>query len=105
MVVRSICDALELINTRAIQVRVEHFYEKFNFVVARAVTELAEFMKWTLKNISSESGPELYNGLIYLKGGDLEEELMAVKEAQVTAISRFFEEDFFKTKKIIYVPL
>ena len=104
MVVRSICNTLELINIRIIQVRAEHFNEKFNFVVARAVTELEEFIKWVIKNIDDKSGPGLHNGLIYLKGGDLQEELRAVKSAQVTEISRFFEEDFFKTKKIIYVP-
>jgi 16S rRNA (guanine527-N7)-methyltransferase len=105
MVVRSISNTLELRNIRTIQVRAEYFDEKFNFVVARAVTELNEFMKWIVKNIAEEPGPDLHNGLIYLKGGDLEKDLRTVKSAQVREISSFFEEDFFKTKKIIYIQV
>lgn len=105
MVVKSIIHELELMNIKAIQVRAEHYHEKFNFVVARAVTELGKFMKWVVKNIGNESTPGMPNGLIYLKGGDPEKEIRGIKSAQVKEISRFFEEDFFRTKKIIYIPL
>ena len=105
MVVKSITHELELMNTKAIQVRAEHYYEKFNFIVARAVAELGKVIKWVVKNIGDFSVHDMPNGLIYLKGGELEKETRRVKAFQVTEISRFFEEDFFRSKKIIYVPL
>jgi len=104
MVAQSICDALELKNVRTVQVRVEQYYKKFNFVVARAVTEMNAFIKWVVKNIDNRPGLNLKNGVIYLKGGDFEEELPSIQTVQVINISQFFSEVFFKTKKIIYVP-
>jgi len=104
IVVRAICDALKLKNTRSIHIRVEHYQEKFNFVVARAVTDMHTFMKWVSKNIDEKQLTGLKNGIIYLKGGDLHKELTPLKTAQVINISQFFKEDFFQTKKIIYIP-
>ncbi|KPK87027.1 MAG: 16S rRNA (guanine(527)-N(7))-methyltransferase RsmG [Bacteroides sp. SM23_62_1] len=104
MVTHSICETLKLKNTRTIKIRAEQFNDQFNFIVARGVTDLAEFMRWVVKNISSKSGNGLENGIIYLKGGDLATELTGIKPVHVTEISRYFEEDYFRTKKIIYVP-
>jgi len=104
IVVQSICDALGLKNVRSIHIRAEQYNEKFNFVVARAVTNMNKFIKWVSKNIDNKQVTSLKNGLIYLKGGDLQEELTSIGSAQVIDISQFFKEDFFRTKKIIYIP-
>jgi 16S rRNA (guanine527-N7)-methyltransferase len=104
IVVQSICDALELKNTKSIHIRVEQYDEKFNFVVARAITDMHTFIKWVSKNIDEKQVTSRKNGIIYLKGGDFQEELTSLTSAQVIHISQFFKEDFFQTKKIIYIP-
>lgn len=86
--------------------RAEEEKGKFDYVVSRAVMPLADLIKIVRKNISPKQNNALPNGLICLKGGELEHETMPVKHSSVlTSISDFFEEPFFETKKVVYVQL
>lgn len=105
-VVQEVVNALKLDNVRAEQVRAEKLDDSYEFVVSRAVTRMAPFVGWVKKNISRNSFHDRRNGILYLKGGDLEEELSEVREKpQIYALSDFFSEEFFETKKVVYVPL
>ncbi|KAA6440981.1 16S rRNA (guanine(527)-N(7))-methyltransferase RsmG [Dyadobacter flavalbus] len=105
-VVQEIVQALELDNVKAEQVRAEKLDDSYEFVVSRAVTRMAPFVGWVKKNISRNSFHPLKNGILYLKGGDLTEELSELKEkARIYELSSFFDEEFFETKKVVYVPL
>lgn len=105
-VVQEVVNALKLDNVRAEQVRAEKLDESYEFVVSRAVTSMAPFVGWVKKNVSRNSFHDRRNGILYLKGGDLTEELSEIKEKpQVYALSDFFGEEFFETKKVVYVPL
>ena len=105
-VVQEIVAALGLRNVRAEQIRVEQVKEKFDFIVSRAVTAFPAFLGWTRNRIGNKSFNDLPNGILYLKGGDFEEEIQKYKEKiSVYSIPDFFSEDYFETKKIIYMPL
>jgi 16S rRNA (guanine527-N7)-methyltransferase len=102
-VVRSITDSLQLPNVRASHTRAEELKEKYDFVVSRAVTRLANFWPWVQPRFKQSGDPS--HGLYYLKGGDLAEELEeAGLPAQVFALQTYFEENFFETKKVVFVP-
>jgi 16S rRNA (guanine527-N7)-methyltransferase len=103
-VVEEVARELRLENVEAIHGRAEKQKGEFDFVVSRAVTNMSDFVKWTRKKFSRENKHELHNGILYLKGGDLSEELASFKKAQVYSLSDFFEEDFFETKKVVYLP-
>lgn len=97
---------LELSNVTFRHCRAEEEKGKFDYVVSRAVMPLADLIKIVRKNISQKQNSALPNGLICLKGGELEHETMPVKHSTVlTSISDFFEEPFFETKKVVYVQL
>lgn len=103
-VVQGISKALGLTNVRAEQTRVENVMEKPDFIVSRAVTAFPAFVKWVRGKIASRSENELDNGILYLKGGDFEEEIAPYRSrVKVYVIPDFFEEEFFGTKKIIYL--
>lgn len=104
-VVQEIANELGLHNVRTKQMRVENFNEKFDYIVSRAVTAFPDFYKLSHKSISTICNNKLHNGIIYLKGGDFFEELRAFKKYEVYNISSVFSEEFFETKKIIYVPV
>ena len=105
-VVQEVVAALKLDNVRAEQVRAERLDDSYEFVVSRAVTRMAPFVGWVKKNISRNSFHDRRNGILYLKGGDLAEELSEIREKpQIYALSDFFGEEFFETKKVVYVPL
>ncbi len=105
-VVNEIASSLGLDNIKAEQARVEQLNEKYDFVVSRAVTQFDVFYKWVKNKISSKHLHQIKNGIIYLKGGDLKEELSHLnKKHSVYPIEAYFEEDFFISKKIVYVPL
>jgi 16S rRNA (guanine527-N7)-methyltransferase len=105
-VVKAVVDELGLANVTAEQIRAEELEGKYDFVVSRAVTSLPLFMKWVQKNISAESNNALPNGVIYLKGGDLTGEFNAFgKRAFVQSISEYYDEEFFRTKKLVYIQL
>ena len=99
-----VAQALGLENVVCKQERAEEEKQKFDFVVSRAVMPLPDLVKLVRKNISSKPINAVPNGLIVLKGGDLSEELKPFKEAEVTPCSRWFGNDWFETKYVIYVP-
>jgi len=92
-------------NVKTIQIRVENYNEKFHYVVARAVTDLRIFMNWVTKNIDPKDIKDPANGVIYLKGGSIEKEILPFKSARIINIADFFKEDYFLTKKIIYISI
>ena len=105
-VVKNVADALGLKNVTAEQVRAEQLKAEYDFIISRAVTRLKEFYSWIHKRIKKKSSHELFNGILYLKGGDLDEELAELKKPyQIFELSDYFKEEFFETKKIVYVPL
>jgi 16S rRNA (guanine527-N7)-methyltransferase len=105
-VVKNVAEGLNLKNVKAEQVRAEQIKGEYDFIVSRAVTRLKEFYGWVNKKIKKTSIHELYNGILYLKGGDLDEELAELKRPhQIFELSHYFKEDFFETKKVVYVPL
>ncbi|CEN50213.1 16S rRNA (guanine(527)-N(7))-methyltransferase RsmG [Capnocytophaga canimorsus] len=104
-VVEEVVQALGLTNVTALQTRVEQVNQEFDFIVSRAVTQMPEFVKWVKRKIKKESKHSLKNGILYLKGGDLTKELAAYEKVQLFPISDFFSEEFFETKKVVYLPL
>lgn len=103
-VVEGVRDALGLENVKAKQIRVEEVAEKQDFIISRAVTAFPAFVKLIRGKIRTESRNTLPNGLLYLKGGDFEEELAPFRtKVKIYPIPDFFSEDFFETKKIIYL--
>ena len=102
-VVNEIIQALELSNVQALNIRAEKINEKFDFVVSRAVTDMSSFAKWIKNSFSKTSFNTLKNGILYLKGGNLIEELKPFPKVKQYDISKFFSEEFFETKKIIYL--
>ena len=102
-VVKGVCEGASITNIDARNVRVEQIPEKFDYVVSRAVTEMPQFVKWIWSKIERGQRGSLPNGILYLKGGDLTEELAATKMKWTEyQISDFFEEEFFETKKVVY---
>ena len=102
-VVKGVCEGAGITNIDARNVRVEQIPEKFDYVVSRAVTEMPQFVKWIWTKIERGQRGTLPNGILYLKGGDLTEELSATKmKWREYQISEFFEEEFFETKKVVY---
>ena len=104
-VVNEVVKALGLTNVKAEQRRAGTFDDRFDFVVSRAVTNMPDFVKWVRKNIAKKSVHELPNGILYLKGGDLTEELANFPKATQYNLSDIFEESFFETKKVVHLPL
>ncbi|MBT3689379.1 MAG: 16S rRNA (guanine(527)-N(7))-methyltransferase RsmG [Flavobacteriaceae bacterium] len=103
-VVESISNDLSLKNVRTVNDRVENHFDKYEFIVSRAVSRMNKFYSMVSKNINSKSLNKLPNGIVSLKGGDLENELKEFKNNQIYEISEFFSYDFFETKKIVYIP-
>ena len=104
-VVQAVADALGLKNVKAEQVRVEQLSTTYDFVISRAVTRLKPFLGWVRYKIHKSGNNDRPNGVLYLKGGDLGEELSEVTDRyRIYDLSDYFEEPFFETKKLIYVP-
>jgi 16S rRNA (guanine527-N7)-methyltransferase len=104
-VVQEVANALGLTNVKAEQARVEHLTSTYDFIVSRAVTRLKPFMGWVRYKIHKAGNNDRPNGVLYLKGGDLTEELAEVPDRyRVYDLSDYFEEPFFETKKVIYIP-
>ncbi|MGX1751806.1 MULTISPECIES: 16S rRNA (guanine(527)-N(7))-methyltransferase RsmG [unclassified Sphingobacterium] len=105
-VVREVAEGLGLTNVEADHIRAEQLDYKYDFVVSRAVTRLGDFIPWVRNKIEKQDKNGIPNGILYLKGGDLKEE---IKEARVKAelhpISSYFKEDFFDTKYVMYIPM
>lgn len=105
-VVKEISNALGLKNVEAEQVRAEEIKRKYDFIVSRAVTRMKEFYGWVRTKNKAQSKHSLDNGILYLKGGDLDEEMNELKKPYSQYdLEDFFTEEFFETKKVIYVPL
>ncbi|HPE74477.1 MAG TPA: 16S rRNA (guanine(527)-N(7))-methyltransferase RsmG [Draconibacterium sp.] len=105
-VVNGVVESLGLTNVTAEQIRAEQLTDKYDFVVSRAVTRLPEFVPWVRKNILEKQINAMPNGIIYLKGGDLQEETKPFKRnVFIKDLSTCFREEFFKTKKVVHLPL
>ena len=104
-VVQEVAKALGLKNVRAEHCRAENVKGEFDFIVSRAVTNMDDFVKWTRKKVAKKHNHALPNGILYLKGGDLSEELAKFPKATLFNLPDYFTEDFFETKKVVHVPL
>jgi len=101
-VVNEVSNAIGLTNVRTLHERAENIKENFDFVVSRAVTNMTDFKKWVKGKFNSTHNNTLNNGILYLKGGDLSEELRGMSHTK-HEIADLFEEEFFETKKVIYI--
>ena len=101
-VVQGISDGVGLKNVKAIHGRAEKLKEKYHFVVSRAVTQMPEFLRWLKGKFEKEQINQKHNGVLYLKGGDLAEELAGIK-CEIHQLKNYFEEEFFDTKKVVYL--
>lgn len=105
-VVNAVAKSIGLSNVIGEQVRAEKLKGEYDFIVSRAVTRLKEFYSWVHNKAKRKSEHQLDNGILYLKGGDLDQELTELKKPySIYELSDFFKEDFFITKKVVYVPL
>lgn len=103
---QEVINAISINNVEIKHLRIQEEVQKYDFVVSRAVMPLPDLAKLSTKNILSVGKNALPNGLICLKGGELQHEILPFKKiVSVTDISDFFEEDYFKTKKLVYLPL
>ena len=104
-VVNEISTALGLRNVKARHLRAENVDETFDFIVSRAVTNMDDFVRWTKKKVIKQQKHRLKNGILYLKGGDLTDELKNFQNAKVFELKNYFKESFFETKKVVHIPL
>jgi 16S rRNA (guanine527-N7)-methyltransferase len=104
-VVKNVAEGLGLKNVRAEQIRAEQIKGEYDFIVSRAVTRIKEFYGWVHNKVKAKSIHDMDNGILYLKGGELDEELGELKRMyQIFELSANFKEDFFETKKVVFVP-
>lgn len=104
-VVEGVKEGANISNLRAMNCRAESVGEKFDYVVSRAVTEMARFMPWAWPLLRKGERGSLANGILYLKGGDLAEELAATRRVwNIYDIRTMFDDEFFETKKVVYTP-
>lgn len=104
-VVNEVAAGLGLKNVKAEQKRAELVKQEFDFIVSRAVTNMPDFVKWVDDKVAKKQNHELANGILYLKGGDLTEELKDFPKATQYNLSDFFSDEFFETKKVVHLPL
>lgn len=104
-VVNEVAATLNLKNLKAEQKRAELVTNKFDFIVSRAVTNMPDFVSWVKGKTKKQSVHDLSNGILYLKGGDLTEELKDFPKATLYNLSDFFTDEFFETKKVVHLPL
>lgn len=104
-VVNEVAAGLGLTNVKAEQMRAEKVQQEFDFIVSRAVTNMPDFVKWVRGKVKKQSKHTLDNGILYLKGGDLTEELAVFQKTVLYNLSDYFEDEFFETKKVVYLPL
>lgn len=104
-VVEAVAEALGLKNVRAVHGRAEKVKGEFDFIVSRAVTQMDDFVKWTRKKVAKKQRHALKNGILYLKGGDLSEELKNFPKAEIYDLTSYFDDPFFETKKVVHLPL
>ena len=104
-VVDAISNNLGLKNVTTESERIEDVHDKFDFVLTRAVAEMPKIIKWTKNKINSVSNNKELNGIIALKGGDLNKELYKIENKKIVAINDYFDDHYFNDKKLVYVPL
>ena len=104
-VVNEVKEGLGLENVKTSNCRVEEIDEQYDFIVSRAVAQMETFVRWVKGKIKKKSNHDLKNGILYLKGGDLSEELAKYETAKIYNLSDYFEEDFFETKKVVHLPM
>ena len=104
-VVDEVVAGLGLTNVKTTNDRVENVPGSYDFIVSRAVAQMETFVHWTKGKIAKKSTHELKNGILYLKGGDLSEELSLYTTARIYDLSDYFKEEFFETKKVVHLPL
>lgn len=104
-VVEEVIEGTGLQNVTAVHARVEQLTGQYDFIVSRAVAYMPTFVSWVKARIAKDSSHDFKNGIFYLKGGDLSEELSTYRNVQVFSLRDYFEEDYFETKKVVYLPL
>ena len=104
-VVDEVSEGLGLENVTSFNQRVEELKGNYDFIVSRAVAVMPSFVRWVKGKIAKDSNHQRRNGILYLKGGDLSEELKDYRTAKIFELSDYFEEDFFDTKKVVYLPM
>ena len=105
-VVKAVAESLNLTNVEAQHMRAEQLNQSFDFIVSRAVTDLESFMQWTHNKVHRKEINTKKNGVLYLKGGDMDEELLALKKryhVKITDLSTYFAGEFFETKKLVHL--
>ena len=104
-VVNEVVEGLSLENVKTTHSRVEDINDQFDFIVSRAVAAMPTFVHWVKGKIAKTQKHNLKNGILYLKGGDLTEELEPYTTATIYKLEDYFKEDFFETKKLVHLPL
>lgn len=104
-VVEEVVAGLGITNVTCKHIRVEELNRQFDFVVSRAVAAMPTFVHWVKDRIKKKSLHDFRNGIFYLKGGDLTEELQDYKTVQIYNLPDYFQEAFFETKKVVYLPI
>ncbi|MDE0535947.1 16S rRNA (guanine(527)-N(7))-methyltransferase RsmG [Tenacibaculum sp. L6] len=104
-VVNEVVEGLGLENVKTTHGRVEEVDETYDFIVSRAVAQMETFHRWVKNKVKKKENHALKNGILYLKGGDLTEELANFPKATIYDLPDFFEEDFFETKKVVHLPI
>lgn len=104
-VVNEVVEGLGLLNVKTTNGRVEEVKDTYDFIVSRAVAQMETFVGWTRGKIAKKQNHELKNGILYLKGGDLSEELEKYTSATTYDLPDFFEEEFFETKKVVHLGM
>ena len=104
-VVNEVVAGLGLENVKTTHGRVEEVKDTYDFIVSRAVAQMETFVRWTKGRIAKQQNHDLRNGILYLKGGDLSEELKLYTSATIYDLTDYFEEDFFETKKVVHLPM
>ena len=104
-VVDEVVEGLGLTNVKTTHSRVEEIKDTYDFIVSRAVAVMPTFVHWVKGKIAKKQNHELRNGVLYLKGGDLSEELQSYQTATIYNLSDYFDEEFYETKKVVHLPL
>lgn len=104
-VVDEVVEGLGIKNVKTTNSRVEELKGTYDFIVSRAVAAMPTFVHWVKGKIAKTSRHELKNGILYLKGGDLSEELQDYQNVKIYPLEDYFEEEFFQTKKVVYLPV
>jgi 16S rRNA (guanine527-N7)-methyltransferase len=104
-VVNEVVEGLGLTNVKTSHDRVENIDDQFDFIISRAVAIMPTFVHWVKGKIAKQQKHELKNGILYLKGGDLTDELETYRTATIYHLSDYYKEDFFETKKVVHLPL